>query len=139
MNWRGSRLTHQPTAHGDHAESSHRQSFRLNDSRQALHIIADFTQLRHECPNAGEFGDEARELHMDDLTKASDGNTVKIMAIVEELQPVSAKRVREELSRRHAMEADLDQLVRYMEWLRSGFPRKLAHAGPDAWVVIDLA
>jgi len=76
---------------------------------------------------------------MDDLTKVSDENSAKIMAIVEELQPVSAKQVQEELSRRHAMETDLDQLAHYMEWLRSGFPRKLAHAGPDAWVVIDLA
>ena len=31
------------------------------------------------------------------------------------------------------------ELVLYMEWLRSGFPRrKLAHVGPAAWAVVDL-
>jgi len=76
---------------------------------------------------------------MHDLRKACDENTSKIMAVVESLQPVTAERVQEELAHKHGIEADLDQVVRYMEWLRSGFPRKLAHAGPDAWVLIDLA
>ena len=76
---------------------------------------------------------------MHDLRKPCDENTRKIMAIVESLQPVTATQVQAELARRHGIEVDLDQLVRYMEWLRSGFPRKLAHAGPDAWVLIDLA
>ena len=76
---------------------------------------------------------------MDDLSKPCDEHTRKIMAIVEELQPVTANRVQEELAHRHGLEVDLAQLVRYMQWLRSGFPRKLAHAGPDAWAVIDLA
>jgi len=76
---------------------------------------------------------------MDDLRKLNDESTNRIMEIVEDLQPVTAQRVREELKRRHGMDPELDQLVRYMEWLRSSFPRKLAHAGPDAWVVIDLA
>jgi len=75
---------------------------------------------------------------MDDLKKPSDDRTREIMAIVEELQPVTADRVQEELARRHGLEVDRAQLVRYMEWLRSGFPRKLAHAGPDAWALIDL-
>jgi len=76
---------------------------------------------------------------MGDLNILSDENTKKIMDIVEELQPVTAQRVREELARRHGIAADLEQVVRYMEWLRSGFPRKLAHAGPDGWIVVDLA
>ena len=76
---------------------------------------------------------------MADLSRLCDENSDQIMAIVEELQPVTANQVQEELARRHGVEAELDQVVRYMEWLRSGFPRKLAHAGPDAWVVIDLA
>ena len=76
---------------------------------------------------------------MDDLSKPSDDNSRKIMDIVGSLQPVTAGQVREELARRHGIEADLDQLTRYMEWLRSGFPRKLAHAGPDAWVLVDLS
>lgn len=76
---------------------------------------------------------------MGDLTKLNDETTNRIMDIVEELQPVTAQRVCEELKRRHGMDPEFDPLVRYMEWLRSSFPRKLAHAGPDAWAVIDLA
>jgi len=76
---------------------------------------------------------------MDDLSKLSDESSDRIMAIVEELQPATAKQVLQELSSRHDLTVEIDQLTRYMEWLRSGFPRKLAHAGPDAWVVIDLA
>jgi len=75
---------------------------------------------------------------MPDLGKLTQDNTDIIMAIVEELQPVTAKQVQEELARRHGIQEDLDRVVRYMEWLRSGFPRKLAHAGPDAWIVVDL-
>ncbi len=75
---------------------------------------------------------------MDDLSKLSDETSDRIMTIVEELQPVGAPRVREELARRHGLEVELEPLVRYMEMLRSGFPRKLAHAGPDAWGVVDL-
>ncbi len=76
---------------------------------------------------------------MDDLSKLCDETSRKIMDIVEELQPATAGQVQAELARRHGMAVELDPLVRYMEWLRSSFPRKLAHAGPDAWVVIDLA
>ena len=76
---------------------------------------------------------------MNDLSKLTDETSKKVMDIVEELQPVTAARVREELSRRHGIEADLDQVIRYMEYLRSSFPRKLAHAGPDAWIVVDRA
>ena len=75
---------------------------------------------------------------MDDLSKLCDENSSKVMAIVEDLQPVTPDRVQAELARRHGMAVEMDQLVRYMEWLRSGFPRKLAHAGPDAWIVVDL-
>ena len=75
---------------------------------------------------------------MADLSRLCDDTSAKIMAIVEELQPATAKQVQQELTRRHGIAADLDQLVHYMEWLRSGFPRKLAHAGPDGWAVIDL-
>ena len=76
---------------------------------------------------------------MADLSKLCDENSRMVMDIVDDLQPVTAERVHEELARRHGIEADLEQVVRYMEYLRSSFPRKLAHAGPDAWVVIDLA
>ena len=76
---------------------------------------------------------------MDDLSRLNDESSNRIMDIVEELQPVAADRVQGELETRYGMKVELDRLVRYMEWLRSSFPRKLAHAGPDAWAVIDLA
>lgn len=76
---------------------------------------------------------------MDDLTKLSEENTNRILDIVEALQPTTARRVQEELERKHGVRAELDQVVRYMEWLRSGFPRKLAHAGPDGWILVDLS
>ena len=75
---------------------------------------------------------------MPDLSKLSQDNTDMVMAIVDELQPVTAKQVQEELERRHGMQEELEQVTRYMEFMRSGFPRKLAHAGPDAWIVVDL-
>jgi hypothetical protein len=51
---------------------------------------------------------------------------------------VTAQRVQEELERRHGLRAPLDQVTRYMEFLRSNFPRKLAHAGPELWILVDL-
>jgi len=64
--------------------------------------------------------------------------TERIMQVVSELQPVTPERVAEELDTQYGAKVDIEQLVHYMEWLRSGFPRKLAHAGPDAWIVVDL-
>ena len=75
---------------------------------------------------------------MSDLSRLTDQNSNRIFAVVEELQPVSAQRVREELERRHDLSAPLEQVVRYMEFLRSGFPRKLAHAGPELWILVEL-
>ena len=70
--------------------------------------------------------------------KLCDENSNRVFAIVAELQPVTAQRVREELQRRHGMQVEPAEVVHYMEWLRSGFPRKLAHAGPERWTVVDL-
>ena len=75
---------------------------------------------------------------MHDLGKLSEETSDRIMQIVGDLQPVTADKVRDELASRYDLRVDLTQLVRYMEFLRSGFPRKLAHAGPDAWALIDL-
>jgi hypothetical protein len=75
---------------------------------------------------------------MGDLTRLSDENSKRILDIVEALQPVTAQRVQEELERRHGLRAPLDQVTRYMEFLRSNFPRKLAHAGPELWILVDL-
>jgi transposase len=76
---------------------------------------------------------------MSDLTKLNEENSNRILDIVAALQPVTAQRVLEELARQHGVEAELGQVVRYMEWLRSGFPRKLSHAGPDLWLMVDLS
>lgn len=75
---------------------------------------------------------------MDDLSKLTDENNRRILDIVEALQPVTAQRVQEEMERRHGVRASLEQVTRYMEFLRSNFPRKLAHAGPELWIVVDL-
>ncbi len=76
---------------------------------------------------------------MGDLTKLCEADSNRILDLVEALQPVTARQVQAELERRHGVRAELERVVRYMEWLRSGFPRKLAHAGPDHWIVVDLA
>ncbi|MBI3922116.1 MAG: hypothetical protein HY318_11915 [Armatimonadetes bacterium] len=75
---------------------------------------------------------------MGDLSKLTSENSERILDIVAELQPVDASRVQSELSSRHGVTADLEQVIKYMEWLRSSFPRKLAHAGPSLWNVVDL-
>jgi transposase len=75
---------------------------------------------------------------MSDLSKLTEEQSNRILDIVAELQPVTAARVQQELATRHGIQADLEQVIKYMEWLRSGFPRKLAHAGPDLWTVVDL-
>lgn len=75
---------------------------------------------------------------MSDLTRLTQENSDRILDIVGELELCSAEEVRNELARRHGLEAPLEQVARYMEFLRSGFPRKLAHAGPGRWIMVDL-
>ncbi|MEN6545447.1 MAG: hypothetical protein ABFE07_05335 [Armatimonadia bacterium] len=75
---------------------------------------------------------------MSDLTRLTQENSDRILDIVGELELCSAKQVQEELVRRHGLEAPMEQVERYMEFLRSGFPRKLAHAGPGRWIMVDL-
>lgn len=76
---------------------------------------------------------------MSDLSRLSEEASALIFALVAELQPCTAAQVGEELARRHGLQTPPEQVVRYMEWLRSSFPVKLAHAGPDLWVVVDLS
>jgi hypothetical protein len=75
---------------------------------------------------------------MADLTRLTQENSDRILDIVEELGTCTAEQVQAELAARHGLAAPLEQLTRYMEFLRSGFPRKLAHAGPGRWVMVDL-
>ena len=73
-----------------------------------------------------------------DLDRLSPEASNAIFDIVADLQPCTADKVRDELSARHGLEAPSERVVHYMEFLRSGFPRKLAHAGPDRWILVDL-
>lgn len=75
---------------------------------------------------------------MGGLDRLTSENSELILDIVAELQPITVARVQEELAKRHGVSADLEHVVKYMEWLRSGFPRKLAHAGPELWIMVDL-
>jgi len=73
-----------------------------------------------------------------DLTRLTQENSDRILDIVGENPNCSSEEVRAELSARHGLEAPIEQVERYMEFLRSGFPRKLAHAGPGRWIMVDL-
>jgi len=73
-----------------------------------------------------------------DLTKLSPENSERILNIVGELGQCTAEQVRQELVRRYGVQAPLESVERYMEFLRSGYPRKLAHAGPGLWILVDL-
>lgn len=75
---------------------------------------------------------------MSDLTRLTQENSDRILNIVADLELCSAEQVQEQLAERHGLQAPLEQLERYMEFLRSGFPRKLAHAGPGRWIMVDL-
>jgi hypothetical protein len=75
---------------------------------------------------------------MGDLSKLTRESSDRILDLVGELGTCTAPEVQAELQRRYGLDAPLEQLVRYMEFLRSGFPRKLAHAGPERWVMVDL-
>lgn len=75
---------------------------------------------------------------MPDLTKLTTENSDRILDLVGEMPNCSTADVQRELAARHQLEAPLQQVERYMEFLRSGFPRKLAHAGPGRWIMVDL-
>lgn len=75
---------------------------------------------------------------MADLTRLTQETSDRILDIVGDLGGCTAEEVQGELARRHGLEAPLEQVERYMEFLRSGFPRKLAHAGPGRWIMVDL-
>jgi hypothetical protein len=75
---------------------------------------------------------------MSDLTKLTKENSDRILDIVAELGTCTAEQVQAELVKRHDLDAPMEQLTRYMEYLRSGFPRKLAHAGPGRWNIVEL-
>lgn len=76
---------------------------------------------------------------MPDALPLTEENTQRLFDIVAALQPATTRQVQEELARRHGVEVDLAELTRYLEWLRSGFPRRLVHAGLERWAVIELA
>lgn len=75
---------------------------------------------------------------MSDLTRLTRENSEMILDIVADLELCTTQQVRDELAARHGLDAPVEQVERYMEFLRSGFPRKLAHAGPGRWNLVDL-
>ena len=75
---------------------------------------------------------------MGDLTKLNKEDSEHILDIVGELGTCTTEDVLRGLSARHGTEAPIEQVQRYMEFLRSGFPRKLVHAGPGRWNLVDL-
>lgn len=75
---------------------------------------------------------------MADLTRLSRETSDMILDIVADLELCTSEQVRDELRTRHNIDAPVEQVERYMEFLRSGFPRKLAHAGPGRWNMVDL-
>ena len=75
---------------------------------------------------------------MADLTKLTTETSERILDIVGELGQCTSEQVRTELAARHGLEAPVEQVERYMEFLRSGFPRKLAHAGPGRWNMVEF-
>ncbi|MBP8952671.1 MAG: hypothetical protein KBI47_09810 [Armatimonadetes bacterium] len=75
---------------------------------------------------------------MADLTRLTRENSDMILDIVADLELCTSEQVRDELRTRHNIDAPVEQVERYMEFLRSGFPRKLAHAGPGRWNLVDL-
>jgi len=36
------------------------------------------------------------------------------------------------------LEVDAAELKRYLEWLRSGFPKRLVHAGLERWSMVEM-
>lgn len=76
---------------------------------------------------------------MADLSKLTPENSERILDIVAELGQCTVAQVRAELAARHGVAAEEAQVERYMEFLRSEFPRKLAHAGPGRWILVDLS
>lgn len=76
---------------------------------------------------------------MADLTKLTQENSDRILDIVGDKPNCTVAEVQAELLARHDLDAPVAQVERYMEFLRSGFPRKLAHAGPGRWIMVDLA
>jgi len=75
---------------------------------------------------------------MSDLTKLTQESSDRILDIVGDLGNCTTEQVQEQLRLRHDLDAPIEQVERYMEFLRSGFPRKLAHAGPGRWNMVDL-
>jgi len=61
-----------------------------------------------------------------------------VLDIVEALQPVAPDEVRKALKKKRVNLANA-QVLDLMEKLRSGFPRKLSHAGPERFAYHDLS
>lgn len=54
------------------------------------------------------------------------------------MQPVTAKEVCMALRETHGIQMSEEEMHEHLERLRSSFPTRLVHAGPDRYHVIDL-
>jgi len=54
------------------------------------------------------------------------------------MQPVTAAEVCKALRETYCIQIPEEEVYEHMERLRSNFPIKLAHAGPDRYCIIDL-
>jgi len=54
------------------------------------------------------------------------------------MQPVTAREVCEALRQTYDVRMSEEEAEEHMERLRSDFPTKLAHAGPDRYHIVDL-
>lgn len=54
------------------------------------------------------------------------------------MQPVTAREVCTALRETYRIQLSEEEMYEHMERLRSSFPTRLVHAGPDRYHVIDL-
>lgn len=62
----------------------------------------------------------------------------EIFEVVRKMQPVTAKEVCMVLRETHGIQMSEEEMYEHLERLRSSFPTRLVHAGPDRYHLIDL-
>lgn len=75
---------------------------------------------------------------MSDALPLSEENTSRLFALVEALQPATTRQVQEALAEQYGLQVEAEELKRYLEWLRSGFPKRLVHVGLERWSVVEM-
>jgi len=62
----------------------------------------------------------------------------KVFEVVRKMQPVTANEVCKALRKTYGLRMAEEEMHEHLERLRSSFPTRLVHAGPDRYYVIDL-